>query len=91
VISVTDAVNILSAGQVNSGLVKVVTEEMADANMFFATISGRAVRDLEWCLTDPVPPRCEFNFALPPGISPGTHTLEIRYGRRLFVFPITVA
>jgi hypothetical protein len=27
---------------------------------------------------------------LPPGMSPGDHKLEIRYGRRLFVFPITV-
>jgi SAM-dependent methyltransferase len=90
VISVTDGVNILSAGQVSSGLVKVVTEEMADASMFFATLSGRPVRKLEWCLTDPVPPRCEFNFALPHGIGPGTHPLEIRYGRRLFVSSVTV-
>jgi hypothetical protein len=90
VISVTDAVNLLSAGQVSSGLVKVVTEEMADPAMFFATVSGRAVQKLEWFLTDPMPPRCEFNFALPPGMSPGDHKLEIRYGRRLFVFPITV-
>ena len=90
VISVTDAVNLLSAGQVSSGLVKVVTEEMADPAMFFATVSGRGVPKVEWFLTDPMPPRCEFNFALPPGMSPGGHNLEIRYGRRLFVFPITV-
>ncbi|MGA3025522.1 MAG: class I SAM-dependent methyltransferase [Bryobacteraceae bacterium] len=90
VISVTDGVNILSAGQVSSGLVKVVTEEMADPAMFFATVSGRAVQKLEWFLTDPLPPRCEFNFALPPGMARGAHALEIRYGRRLFVFPITV-
>jgi hypothetical protein len=90
VISVTDGVNLLSAGQVSSGLVKVVTEEMADAEMFFATVDGRAVKKLEWVLTDPLPPRCEFNFALPPGLGSGDHSLEIRYGRRLFVFPITV-
>jgi SAM-dependent methyltransferase len=90
VISVSDAVDILSAGQVSSGMVKVVTEEMADPAMFFATVSGRAVRKLEWVLTDPVPPQCEFNFTLPHEVGPGAHTLEIRYGRRLFVFPITV-
>ncbi len=90
VISVSDGVNILSMGQVSSGLVKVVTEEMLEPTMFFATLSGRPVRDLCWCVTDPVPPRCEFNFALPTGITPGGHRLEIRYGRRLFVSSLTV-
>lgn len=90
VISVTDGVNLPPAGQVSSGLVKVVTEEMADPAMFFATVSGRGVQKLQWFLTDPLPPRCEFNFALPPGTGSGAHTLEIRYGRRLFAFPITV-
>jgi hypothetical protein len=90
VISVSDAIDLLSAGQVNSGLVKVVTDEMADPTMFFATLAGRAVRKLEWFLADPAPPRYEFAFALPPGVGAGAHTLEIRYGRRLFVFPITV-
>jgi len=90
VISVSDAVNILSAGQVSSGLVKVLTEEMADPAMFFATVAGNGVRKLEWVITDPVPPQCEFNFTLPQGTGPGEHELQIRYGRRLFVFPITV-
>lgn len=90
VISVADGVDFLSAGQVSSGLVKVVTEEMANPELFFATVSGRTVKNLEWYLTDPLPPRCEVSFALPSGIGPGVHTLEIRYGRRLFVFPIQV-
>jgi SAM-dependent methyltransferase len=90
VVSVSDAVNILFAGQVSSGLVKVVTEEMADPTKFFATLSGHMVQKLSWFLTDPVPPQCEIDFALPPGIGTGTHILEIRYGRRFFVYPITV-
>jgi len=90
VVSVTDAVDLLSDGHVGSGLVKVTTEEIGDPSLFFATVSGRGVARVEWFLTDPVPPRYEFNFALPPGTAAGDHVLEIRYGRRRFVFSITV-
>jgi SAM-dependent methyltransferase len=90
VVSVTDAVNLLSDGRVGSGLVKVTTEEIGEPALFFATVSGRGVANVEWFLTDPVPPRYEFNFALPSGTAAGDHVLEIRYGRRRFVFPITV-
>jgi len=90
VVSVTDAVNLLSDGHVSSGLVKVTTEEIGEPSQFLATVSGRGVAKVEWFLTDPVPPRCEFNFALPPGTAAGEHVLEIRYGRRRFVFSITV-
>jgi len=90
VVSLTDAVNLLSDGHVSSGLVKVTTEEMDDPSLFFATVSGRGVAKVEWFLADPVPPRYEFNFALPPDTAAGDHVLEIRYGRRRFVFSITV-
>ena len=90
VVSVTDAVNLLSNGHVSSGLVKVTTEEMGDPSLFFATVSGRGVAKVEWFLTDPVPPRYEFNFPLPPGTAAGDHVLDIRYGRRRFVLSITV-
>jgi SAM-dependent methyltransferase len=90
VISVTDAVNIASDGTVTCGVVKVVTEEMADPALFSATVSGRLMEKQRCFLTDPVPPRCEFDLTLPEGIAPGAHTLEIRYGRRRFVFSITV-
>jgi SAM-dependent methyltransferase len=90
VISVTDAVNIVSDGPVSCGVVKVVTEEMADPALFSAAVSGRPTEKQRCFLTDPVPPRCEFDLTLPEGIEPGAHTLEIRYGRRRFVFSITV-
>jgi len=90
VVSITDGVNLVSAGEVTSGMVKVVTEEMSDASMFFATIAGHPVRRMECLLTDPLAPRCEFSFAIPAGVGAGTHNLDIRYGRRVFVFPITV-
>ena len=90
VISVTDAVNLLSEGHIKSGLVKVATEEMGDPSLFFATVSGRGVAKVEWFLTDPVPPRYEFNFPLPSGTAAGDHVLDIRYGRRHFVFSITI-
>jgi SAM-dependent methyltransferase len=90
VISVTDAVNIASDGPVSCGVVKVVTEEMADPALFSAAVSGRPTKKQRCFLTDPVPPRCEFDLTLPEGIEPGAHTLEIRYGRRRFVFSITV-
>ena len=90
VVSVTDAVNLLSDGHVSSGLVKVTTEEIGDPSLFLPTVSGRGVSKVEFFLTDPVPPRYEFNFALPPGTAAGDHILDIRYGRRRFVFSITV-
>jgi hypothetical protein len=90
VISVTDAVNIASDGPVTCGVVKVVTEEMADPALFSATVSGCSMEKPRCFLTDPVPPRWEFDLTLPERIAPGAHTLEIRYGRRRFVFSITV-
>lgn len=90
VISVTDAVNIASNGPVSCGVVKVVTEEMADPTLFSATVSGRVVEKLKSFLTDPVPPRYEFDLTLPQGTEPGEHVLEIRYEHRRIVRSITV-
>ena len=91
VISVTDAVNISSDGPVTCGVVKVVTDEMADPALFSARVSGRPMEKQRHFLADPVPPRFEFDLTLPQGIEPGVHTLEIRYGHRRIVRSITVA
>jgi SAM-dependent methyltransferase len=90
VISVTDAVNIASDGPVTCGVVKVITEEMADPALFSAFVSGCAVEKQNGFLADPAPPRHEFDLTLPAGIEQGAHTLEIRYGHRRFVFSITI-
>jgi SAM-dependent methyltransferase len=81
--SVSDGVNLLSGTRIVSGSIKVAIEEAAPWN-FEATVSGAPVHGIDAFLTDPLPPRYEVNFMLPPGLSAGPHDLQIRLGRRRF-------
>jgi len=90
VVALSDGIDLLSTGEITSGLIKLITEEMDQPSLFSATVSGRPVDRAHFTVTDPVPPRCVFDFSLPAAIASGEHVLEVRYGTRCFVFPITV-
>ena len=82
VISVTDGINIVHENRSTTGSFKVHIEEVQHPERITATVAGRAVRELEFLQTDPLPPRYELNFRVPEGLAPGRHTLEIKIGDR---------
>jgi len=82
--SVTDGVDLLAAGRVSSGIVKVGLLEVAEPGGFRATVDGLAVREIEEFCVDPMLRRYEFNFKLPAGIGRGPHELRMALGRREF-------
>ena len=82
--AVSDGVNLLSAQKVSSGSVKLSMEELSRLDDFSVSVDRTQVVKLEPFCTDPLAGRYEFNFDLPPGLSPGWHHLYIRAGRRAF-------
>ena len=92
VISISDAIDLLSGGRVVSGLVKVTLEEVAEPELFMAAVDGRPVLETDTFCTDPMSRRYEINFRLPQGLAAGSHTVELRIGlRRLPAATIEVA
>jgi len=85
-VSVSDGVNLLSTQRIESGTMKAAIEEVTSIGDFTATVDGVAVREVETFRTDPLPSRYEVNFALPAGIAPGGHVLEIGLGKRRLVY-----
>lgn len=82
--SVTDGTNLLAGARIESGVVKLVMEDLADAEVVSAAVDGRPVEDLEWFLTDALAGRFEINFRLPADLAHGTHQIELRQGARSF-------
>lgn len=82
VLSVTDGINMLSGLQITSRSVKVTIEEAQDVADFSAEMDGRAVSGIDVFCADPLPPRFEINFDLPPGVHDGYHDLRMRLGKR---------
>jgi hypothetical protein len=82
VISVADGVDLLSGLRIVSGTVKVIVEEVLNADEFTATVSGRPVTNVDVFCSDPLPPRHEINFDLPSDLPSGPHLLEMRCERR---------
>ena len=78
----SDAVNLLSAQHIESGLVKATIEEVDDIGSFDARVDDPA-EDIETFRTDPLAERWEVNFRIPRQTKTGGHVLEIRLGRRL--------
>ncbi len=79
----SDAVNLLSAQHIESGLIKATIEEVDRIETFAATVDGVPAGDVETFRTDPLTERWEVNFRIPAGIRAGGRVLEIRLGRRL--------
>jgi SAM-dependent methyltransferase len=82
--SVTDGTNLLAGTRIESGMVKVVLEDLADAEVVSAAVDERPVEDLEWFLTDALTGRFEMNFRLPADLARGSHELKVRQGTRAF-------
>jgi ubiquinone/menaquinone biosynthesis C-methylase UbiE len=90
--AVSDGVNLLSTQKVSSGSVKLAMDELCDPVSLSVCVDQTPVTRLELFCTDPVGQRYEFNFDLPPDLSPGWHHLYIRAGRRAFPpVPLEVA
>lgn len=81
--ALSDAVNLLSAQRIESGLIKATIEEVDGIETFAATVDGVPAVDIETFRTDPLTERWEVNFRVPDAIKAGGHVLEVRLGRRL--------
>ena len=81
-VSVCDAVNLLSTQRIESGILKATIEEVESIGSFAATVDGFPVREVETFRTDPLASLYEVNFRLPNGLNPGGHVLEMRLGAR---------
>ena len=84
VCSVTDGANLLAGARIESGVVKLVMEDLADAEVVSAAIDGRTGEDLEWFPTDAAAGRSEITFRLPADLARGAHQIELRQGARSF-------
>jgi SAM-dependent methyltransferase len=82
--SVSDGTNLLEERRIESGTVKLVMEDVADAGAVSALVDGQPVEILERCLTDPLTGRFEIDFRLPEGLAPGSHQIELRHASRRF-------
>jgi hypothetical protein len=80
--SLTDAINLMSATRIESGLVKASIEEVDSIETFHATVDGATVQNVETFRADPLTERWEVNFEIPPFIESGPRTLEIHLGAR---------
>jgi SAM-dependent methyltransferase len=89
VISVTDAVNLLSGTRIESGRIKITLEEVSDPHALGVSVDGIPALPEEVFCADPGPPRYEVNVRLPAALSPGPHRLQLRLGRRRLA-PVTI-
>lgn len=83
ILQVTDGINIVYENRSTTGLLKVLLEAQVQPELIAASISGEPVHDLEIRCTDPLPPRYELNFRVPPALPQGRHELRIALGRRV--------
>lgn len=84
VCSVTDGTNLLAEARAESGSLKLIMEDLAEAQTVSASVDGQPVESLDWFETDPLAGRFEFNLRLPPHLLPGGHQLELSQGERRF-------
>ena len=80
--SLTDAINLMSATRIESGLVKASIEEVDSIEAFNATVDGTPVEKIETFRADPLTERWEVNFQIPPSVEAGARRLDIRLGTR---------
>jgi len=92
IMSLSDAINLLSGARIVTGLVKVTMREVEHPETFRASVDGREAPPAEFFCVDPIVQKFEFNFRLPEGIGQGAHQVRARLGRREFApWPIEVA
>ena len=82
VISLSDAIDLLSPTRIQSGMIKATVEEAPSLAAFRATIAGIPVEHFDTFCTDPLARRYEINFNVPAAVPPGPALLEIQLGRR---------
>jgi hypothetical protein len=82
IISITDSVNLDLKNATRTGSLKVQIEEVMSPESITVTIDNQPIRLLDVLRTDPRPPRHTVDFALPGGLRPGPHTLQISVGIR---------
>ena len=81
---VSDGTNLLAGPRIESGVLKLMMEDLADGAEVIALVDGRPLHDLELFSTDALTGRFEFNFRLPADLGAGPHQLEVRQGSRRF-------
>jgi SAM-dependent methyltransferase len=81
--ALTDAINLMSATRIESGLVKASIEEVDSIETFNATVDATPVEKIETFRADPLTERWEVNFAIPQSIEAGPRRLELRLGTRI--------
>ena len=81
---VSDGTNLLAGSRIESGVLKLMMEDLADGAEITALVDGRPLDDLELFSTDALTGRFEFNFRLPADLGAGPHQLEVRQGSRRF-------
>ncbi|HTS24403.1 MAG TPA: class I SAM-dependent methyltransferase [Bryobacteraceae bacterium] len=82
--SVSDATNLLAGRRIESGLVKLVLEDLPETEIVKAEVDGRPVADLERFSTDAMTGRFEVNFRLPADLARGSHNVHVLHGTRRF-------
>lgn len=82
VMTVSDGVDLMAGTTISSGTIKLSVEEFEPLDRFRATIGEVPVNQIDTFCVDPGPPRHEINFPIPPGLSPGEHTVRIWLGQR---------
>ncbi len=82
-VSICDAVNMMSWDRIASGWMKATIEGATSFDSFRATVDGIAAEDVGVFETDSRAARFEVNFRLPSAAGLGGHILEIHMGRRL--------
>lgn len=80
--ALTDAINLMSATRIESGLVKASIEEVDSIETFNATVDGVPVEKVETFRADPLTERWEVNFEIPRSVEAGARRLEIRLRSR---------
>ena len=71
VCSVTDGTNLIAGPRIETGLVKLVVEDLANAETVTATVDGRPVSEIEPFSTDALTGRFELNFRRPAAFCMG--------------------
>ena len=95
IVSVTDAVNLMSNITIENRLIKVTVEEVnfesedAVKEAASASIDGRPAEPLEVYCLDPLPRIFEIDVPVPQDVSAGTHRLTLQLGNRAFK-PISI-